>query len=188
MNRFAMIAVLGLAACSGDEDKSDSGGTTDSGETDTDTGPGALEVTGYSVDCPGTTVTLSATTNQPGNDGLVAAQETASTSADGQFQDEHVLASNGTTMSVTLTTGVYPSEANVSTTFTCDGHYNDPNWMSYAFAAFGDDGTTIVDCLAGGNDAAGFIAGDYEGDAVGPGISPEMAAYLPNCVIGTSGR
>lgn len=135
----------------------------------TDTGP--LVIDSYKVTCAadGSSVSFEAMTSQAGFDGMVYAQETGSTYEKGgallQYSDEHDLTSNGKTMSLTLTTGDLDPTRNESTLFTCSGHYEEDGWMTYAFAAYGEDGT-VTDCLIGGGDPEGLKAGDYDAAAV----------------------
>ncbi len=174
MKHIALFATLTLFACDGGGEE------------------GPPLITSYSVSCGADDkVTFSASVDGTPADGLVYMQETASEYLDGgslvQFSDEHDLKNNaaGDGLTATIATGVTlgSDERNVSTIFSCGGHFEEnasdgSPFMTYAFGVYGPAGD-IVDCLAGGNDPEGLIAGDYEAAAVNP---PSGEFDLSACV------
>lgn len=197
MNRFAMFAALALVACSGDDTSKTTGGTgtTDTTDTQTDCADvggfydGPVTVQEVSVGCDANDVVrFYARTEGWTGDGWVFSQETANPTPN--WSDTHDMASYQfdacgyeDELERSLETGAAPAtwEMNVSSVFTCAGHYDAANGvMSYAVGVMDIDGN-LADCLAWGQDPDGMIDGSIS-RVNEPGFS------LANCVVGVSAR
>ena len=182
MTRYAFIAAIAAVACTGDTGKNNGSG-------DTGTGPGGAPVVqSYTVTCAADSVTFHAKVSGEPFDGVIFEQETKSTYDPGsgivQYSDEHDLGNAGDGIEGTIAAGAaYGTQTkNVSTLFTCDGAYNEPDWMTYAFGVY-DDSAAIADCLIGGGDPDGLKAGDYDAFAVNA-----SSFALSGCAVATSAR
>ena len=169
-NHLALIGIL-ATACTGDSGK-------DSGTTDTAAGDCAAEdfyngpvtIDTFTVDCSGGEVTFAAETIGWTDGGFVFTQETGNESTSGQWSDEHTLVSREYDacggwdhLDRTINVGVDINDwqENVSSIFTCEGHYNDPNVVTYAVYVVDIDGN-FADCVVDGEDPSGLIAGTEE--------------------------
>jgi hypothetical protein len=190
---YALVALA--FACTGDlggkTGDTATGGSCPGGRYD-----GPITIVSASVDCDGTTVRFAAETEGLTGDGWVFSQETASTSDFGQWSDNHTIETyefdpcgfsdklereiqDGTTLSDPLNDW----QSDQSSVFTCDGHYTDNNFMTFAFGVKDQSGN-LVDCLAFGDDPSGLAAGDYNDDRIGD--DPDF--NLSDCRSGEEGR
>lgn len=166
---LALIGIL-ATACTGDTGK-DSGTDTAGGDCaaeDFYTGPVAIDT--YSVDCGGNDVTFNVETTGWTDGGFVFTQETGNESSAGQWSDEHTLPSvefdscgawDRLERTISTGAGINDWQENVSTLFTCEDHFGDPNVISHAFAVVDIDGA-FADCVAYGDDPQGMIDNDYD--------------------------
>ena len=189
MNRFtfAAFAAAMLVGCP-DTGKTDSG-TTDN--TDTDGGcdttySGPVTITSGSASCTAGTATIEVETTGWTGDGRIYQTDNADNPP---WEDEHDLTSYEFDacgawdhLKTTLTTDAgLDWEENVSTLFSCDGHYNGGDVMSYA-AMVNDLTGTPADCLAWGHDPNQIIDNSA---TVGGGTEDGPSWDTSICVVGT---
>jgi len=198
MNRFAFAALAAMLVGCPTDDKTDSGTTlTDTDDTDETTdacettfsGPVTVQTANVTCDASGV-VTIDVETQGWTSGGYIYAVDTRNASP---WADEHDLDSYeydpcGTydKLKVELQTGAALAdwERNVSSVFTCDGHYED-GALSYAAAVldlYGD----VADCMAWGEDPQaiidGTVVGYYNYDNGPASFDPSI------CVIGAAAR
>lgn len=135
-------------------------------------GPPLVE--SYNVSCSGdgNTVTFKAGVSGAPHGGVVFMQETASEYVHNgsllQYWEEHDLQNNaaGDGLQLTIDAGAADTVRNQASLFSCEGHFEEQAtdgsaFMTYVFGVK-NAGGDVVDCLAGGNDPQGLIAGDYD--------------------------
>jgi hypothetical protein len=189
-----VLPVLLLAA--GCPEKID-GGSGDTGPTGDcgDRYDGPITIVGAEVTCSGSTVRFAAETEGLTGDGMVFSQETGSEYAGGQWADNHSIETyefdvcgfydrlereiqDGTTLNEPLN----DYERDVSSVFTCDDHYSDNNFMTFAFGVM-DQAGGLADCFAFGEDPSGLADGDYDDERIGE--DPDF--NLSDCRAGEEG-
>lgn len=197
MSRYAFMALAALAACSGPDDKGDSGGetgTTTTGCPPADVFTGPTLITSYSVACDANdALAILVETQGWTGGGQIFMQETANSPA---WAETHSLSSYefdicqewdhlalGIEGTETLTTGVAVADQtpNASTVFGCGTHI-EAGVMSYAVEVT-DLGGAVAHCVAWGDDPDGMIADTAsapDGRVNEPGFS------LAGCDVGTN--
>jgi hypothetical protein len=173
------------------EETAASGASGASGDSGTTTGGGGGPlITQISVSCDDKNfVTLFVEANAWSGGGLVYMQETGNIAP--QYSEDHLISSyledpkgKWDRLKITLETGAKaPGVSQVSTAFTCDGHFElpDPGVMTYVIAIT-DTMNEITDCVAAGHDPMGMINGLYVDSAAYP--APPRLGDFSNCVAG----
>jgi hypothetical protein len=163
---FALIA-LAAVACTGDKttESGDTGGTTGGGTCPDGIydGPVSIDTASAKCDAAGN-ISYEAKTTGLTADGYVWAIESGNNQP---WDEEHDLKSyefdscgSYDKLNVTIQSGEFPDYVrNQASTFNCDKIGN-PATMTFAFAVMDVNGD-LADCLVGGEDPTGVIAGDY---------------------------
>ena len=179
---FTVAFGFAMVGCGGDKDGDtggDTGSTTPTGDDDDDTQfiVDQIDETTLAggVTCSGDTVSFAFGFFGDGSEAILDAMETGNATdfnASGNYWNEYhtlgVTGSSSTGQPYTdfgvsgLSTETYPWVDGVDSLFSCaaNTHY-DSVVMTYVLRVYGSTGT-LADCAAWGDDAAGFIAGDYE--------------------------
>ncbi|MEQ1567304.1 MAG: hypothetical protein ABMA64_16805 [Myxococcota bacterium] len=192
MKNVTALFALAAIACNGDTGDKTSGETGTTGSTCDTVYSGPISISTVNVTCDAAdNVTFYAETVGWTGDGQVYAMDTANVSPWSEEHDiktyEFDACGAWDKLDLTITSGPYPGtdldlyQRNTSSFFSCSEHYGQPV-MTYAFMVYDDQGVQ-ADCVAAGDDAAGFAGGAYDGDMqFAPGFDHTA------CTAGALGR
>ena len=173
--RYPLVALV-FVACTGDigGKTGDTGGT--AGQCADGRYDGPIAIVGAEVTCSNDTARFAMETDGLTGDGIVFSQETGN-EATAQWSENNTLETfefdvcgffDKLEREITAASepgDITPNERqqDVNSVFTCGGHYNDNNFMTFLFAA-NDQAGNQADCLGFGDDVSGINSYDRAGD------------------------